>query len=110
VKWSFTIDGPLIGHKCSLRANYDKRHQLHKERIRILAHVAGVPKNLDPLGSYKVTMEIFWKKKQRIDAGNVLKQTVDCLWDKDRRIIGDTCMAYENHGFELAKVLIERLA
>jgi hypothetical protein len=107
--WQFTIDSPLIGHKCSVRANYDKLHMMHKERIRILAYLAGVPRELDPEGSYKVTMEIFWKKKQRIDAENVRKQAIDCLWSKDRRVVSGSYVAYENHGFELAKMTVEKL-
>jgi hypothetical protein len=79
-----------------------------KNMVRIIASEAGVPIYLDPKGSYSVTVELFWKRTARVDGENVQKAIQDSCFPKDRRVVEGHYKSYEHHGYELAKVAIQR--
>lgn len=107
--WSFTVHGPLIGHKCSHVAAVEKSFRSYKRTVRLLANVAGVPDELDPDGVYRVATTIFFTGRARIDAENVRKSIIDALWDRDRRVLEGSYVTRERSNQEMAVVLIERL-
>jgi hypothetical protein len=109
-RWEFIVPGPLVGHKCSVRAAHDVAVSSYRKHVRYLANLAGVPLDLDPDGTYRVTTQVFWKQKARTDTENVHKLTQDSVFKKDRRVLEVAAKAVEHAGKEEVWVLIERVA
>lgn len=108
--WGFEIPGPLIGHKCSVRAAFDKHFRAYKRTVRLLANVAGVPSALDENGIYRVDTRVWFTGRARTDVENVRKAILDALWARDRRVLAGTYLGLENCSSEKAFVTIERMA
>lgn len=111
--WSFDVQGPLVsavrttqrGKFCSPAY---KRYASFKQVVRAIADIAGVPQDLDPDGIYSVTVEVWWKKRQRQDCDNLIKSFLDSLWRQDRRVLETHYQAHESAGREWALVKIEK--
>ena len=108
-QWEVALEGPLQGHKCSVRNVFGKGYVAWKRYVRLQADLAKVPQELDPNGKYRVTTEIWWKGRAKIDTENVQKATIDGLFKRDRRILEIHGYAYEVTGKEEARIKIEKL-
>jgi Holliday junction resolvase RusA-like endonuclease len=112
--WTFDVPGPLVGavRTTQAMARFDPRYKKYhafKDHVRWLANGAGVPQDLDADGSYTVTLEVWWKVRQRIDADNLLKSALDAMWPQDRRALQLHYWAYECYGEERMRVKVERV-
>lgn len=93
----FTIPGPLLGYRASIRRAFDPKYRAFKDRVRLLANAAGIPRDLDRDAVARVDVRIYWKRRARIDRKNVLGAIEDGLFTKDRRVLRGICDAFENN-------------
>ena len=101
----FVVEGPLLGYRASVRRAFDPAYKAFKERVRLLANLAGVPSELESDAKAKIIVIIHWKRKPRIDGENVMKALVDAIWTQDRRVFDGRYVVHENTGeTEWAKV------
>lgn len=105
--WTFAVDGPLVGHKCSKSKCFSKPVVAFKNLVRWTANLAGVPQELDPNGCYSLRTEISWVKKAKTDSDNIHKLLKDGLWGKDRRVLAGGYSATEYAGVERVTVTVE---
>ncbi len=109
-EFSFLIEGPLSGFLATFRRSWTKeaKHYVaQKTRVRLLANVAGIPDLLMPDETARISLEVFWKKRARIDSVNVYKFVEDGIFHKDRRVLHGEFKAYEFFQTEMAKVKLE---
>jgi len=95
--------GPIIGAvRVTQRSKWTsapwQRYQAFKTRIRILADIQMVPRDLQPDDDVTVEVMAFFNKRARADADNVLKGVVDALFKRDRRVLSLHVKAIENTG------------
>ena len=108
-EWRFRVPGPLLGYRASVRRCFDPRYGAYKDDVVTLAREAGLYE-LDPKLSYvTLSVQIFWRKKPRIDWTNVYKAIEDALWPRDRYVRPGPCSWAMNTGFEEAHVTVERI-
>jgi Holliday junction resolvase RusA-like endonuclease len=111
---TFQVDGPLVGAvRTTQRAKWVskpyQRYRAFKDRVRLLATVAGVPPSLDPKDGVKVRLHASWRLRQRIDLDNVIKAILDSLWLNDRRVVEIQATSAEHTGKETVQVWVEHL-
>jgi len=100
--WTFDVQGPLVGHKCSKSQCFSGKVSSFKSLVRWQANLAGVPQELDPKRTYSLRTEVFWVKRAKVDTVNVHKLSEDGLWGKDRRVLNGGFSAHEYAGVERA--------
>lgn len=110
--WTFTVQAPIMGavrttgRQKFVDPRYKKYHE-YKQRVRLLANVAGVPGEIGPEQCVKVMIIVYWKKKARSDLDNVFKSVADALWKQDRRVNSIEAHSVEDEGVEQARVYVE---
>ena len=75
-----------------------KRYQDFKNRIRQLADLKLIPRDLQPDDDVAIEVMCYWKKRARVDADNVLNGVVDSLFRRDRRVLSLHVYSIENTG------------
>jgi hypothetical protein len=101
------IPGPLKGYLGNRQKFWDKRNQEYskwKKMVRLLGNERGFPEDIPNDKCAKIFVEIFWKKRARIDGKNVLGAIEDALFKRDRRILMGTYHAIEHMEKEVAYV------
>jgi len=86
---------------------HDPRYKAYKRLIRLTANVCGVPDTLSTNSRVTVIVNIFWKRRARIDNKNVRGAIEDALWTQDRRILEGYDVAHEHNGIEYATVAVQ---
>lgn len=105
--YEFTIPGKLWGYRQGRKEAFRPERVAFKETVRLLASIAGVPDEQPERPGYvNLDVHLFWKKRARIDAVNVLKLIEDALWSRDRRT-NVSVWFEEDAGEESADVKIE---
>lgn len=104
--WTFDVEGPLVGHKCSKSRCFSPEYRGFKSLVRLRGNLAGVPQELDPTKTYTLRTEVFWTKKPHTDTVNIQKSIEDGLWGKDRRVLHGSYAAQEYAGVERAVVTV----
>jgi hypothetical protein len=107
MEWTFEVEGPLVGHKCSKSRCFSAPVIAFKRLVRWKANLAGVPQELDPNETYSLCTQVFWAKKAKIDTENVHKLTGDGCFGKDRRVLHGAYTATEYAGVERAIVTVK---
>lgn len=108
--YEFVVEGPLTGFIATYARSWSKlakRYVEQKRRVRILANVAGIPDVLGHDDNAKISLELFWKKRARVDSVNVYKWLEDSIFSKDRRVLQGQFTAFEFFQTEMAKVRLE---
>lgn len=107
--YSFEIPEPLMGFLATYKASWTdqaKRYVAFKNKVRLLANVAGIPDELDSSSTAEISLSIHWKKKARVDSVNVYKAIEDGIFKRDRRVLHGSFRARENLKEEKAFVLL----
>ena len=104
--WTFEVEGPLVGHKCSKSKCFSQPYRTFKSLVRLRANCAGVPQELDPKETYTLRTDVFWVKKPHTDTVNIQKSVEDGLWGKDRRVLHGGYTAHEYAGIERVVVTV----
>lgn len=104
--WTFEVEGPLVGHKCSKSACFSGAIVAFKQDVRWHGNLAGVPQDLDPKKTYTLRTEVFWVKKAHTDTVNIQKSVEDGLWGKDRRVLHGGYSAQEYARIERAVITV----
>lgn len=103
----FHIEGPLLGYRASVKRAHDPKYKAFKQEVRLIANTAGVPDEIPKQGKAYLQVDIFWKRKPRIDGANVYKAIEDALFVQDRRVFYGHFMVEEDRGFEGARVTVD---
>lgn len=101
---TFTIDGPLRGYSVRAGMYHDPAWKAWKQMVRMLANAAGVPET--PTETTRISVEIYWKKKARVDGSNVVKLIEDAVFPQDRLLEGGSWFRRLNTGEEKAIVTV----
>jgi Holliday junction resolvase RusA-like endonuclease len=99
------VPGPLVGAvRTTQRAKFSspayRRYKDFKTRLRILATLQDIPRDLDADGRYSVSVDVRWKLRARCDLDNLVKSALDALWKQDRRVMHISATAEEHTGDE----------
>jgi len=104
----FVVGEPLVGFpvKAAPWTKTAKRYCLFKDRVRLLANVAGVPSEIPEGKAVVLCIAVSWKRKARIDGSNIVKAIEDGLFKKDRGVEKVLCDRFEHTGLEEASVIV----
>lgn len=85
-RWRFTVEGPLLGYRASLRRAFDPKYRAFKDRVSLLALEAGFDaRSFDPEETeVMLSVWLFWKGRPRFDWSNGYKAVEDAIWKQDR--------------------------
>ena len=104
ISYTFKVLGPLLGSRASVRRAFDPKYKAFKTLVRYYADEAGVPS--EPTPTTNIEVVIFWRRKSRIDGGNVIKAIEDAIFQNDRALAGSSWWRHENTGEEKAVVRV----
>lgn len=106
--WQVIVGEPLVGFVVHA-APWTKKAKAYvafKQRVRVLANVAGVPSDIPAECSATLHVAIAWRKRARIDSSNILKALEDGLFKQDRGVEKIVCDRFEHTGKEEVSVII----
>jgi hypothetical protein len=103
---SFEISGPLHGYRAGLNRVFDPKYKRFKEMIRLVANTKGVPSEITPGTRVGIIVDIYWKKKARIDGSNIFKAVEDAIFSQDRGLGFGSWSMTENAGGEFIEVTV----
>jgi len=106
--WNFTIPGKLWGYKQGRREAFRSERVEFKDKVRLLANVAGVPEVAMEGDELFLEVYIRWRLKARIDGVNVYKLIEDSLWRQDRGVAGGRWERRLSQGYESALIIVSR--
>ena len=118
---TFTVPGPLHSYhetrtssgwagKGRRRTHFRTDAYRESQRtIRLLANVARIPDEIPTDRYAKITVEVRWVSRARIDAANVYKWLEDALFADDRRVQEIHVTMREHAGEERADVRVDIL-
>lgn len=95
--YSFRVPA-VMGYQKSVAYSHSRAYKSFKFAVRALANSAGVPDLCTT--DTEIDVEIFWKKKAKIDGSNVLKAVEDALFAQDRHLARGSWMRFLEQGCE----------
>lgn len=106
--WRVIIGEPLVGFVVHAApwTKMAKVYTAFKERVRLMANLAGVPADIPADTAATLCIAIAWRKRARIDTSNILKAVEDGLFKQDRGVEKIVCDRFEHMGTEEASIII----
>ena len=110
--YKLVIEGPLMGAvRTTQRQKWvDPRYKLYeqfKNYVRLLGNQARIPDTLSSSDKVFVRFNVYWTKRARIDADNIIKGVLDALWPNDRRVLSLWYETKEEAVTEHAEIFIK---
>lgn len=112
MKYRFTVEGPLLGYRASIRRAFDPKYVQFKKKVAVLALEAGFDaRKIDPMKQeVKLSVWAFWKNTPRIDWKNLYGAIEDSVFFQDRWVRPGSLNGFSTRNgrpAECAEVMIE---